>query len=46
LVRVFKPKYHFHGHNHVYTDETVTETQVGETLVINTYGHKQKELEF
>lgn len=46
LVRVFKPKYHFHGHNHVYTDETVTETQVGETLVINTYGYKEKELNF
>ncbi len=46
LLRVFKPKYHFHGHNHVYKRETITETQVGETLVINTYGYKQKELEF
>ena len=46
LIRVFKPKYHFHGHNHVYKAETITETQVDDTLVINTYGYKQKELEF
>ncbi len=46
LIKTFKPKYHFHGHNHVYTDDTITETQVGETLVINTYGYKVKELAF
>ncbi|MBT3337726.1 MAG: metallophosphoesterase [Anaerolineae bacterium] len=45
LIRVFKPKYHFHGHNHVYKLDTITETQVGETLVINTYGYKVKDLE-
>jgi Icc-related predicted phosphoesterase len=44
LIKHFKPKYHFHGHNHVYTDDTITETQVGETLVINTYGYKEIEL--
>ncbi len=46
LIRVFKPKYHFHGHNHVYESETITETQVGNTLVVNTYGYKQKDLSF
>ena len=45
LIKVFKPKYHFHGHNHVYTDDTITETQVGDTLVINTYGYKVRDLE-
>lgn len=45
LIKTFKPKYHFHGHNHVYKVETATETQVGNTLVINTYGYKVRELE-
>lgn len=44
LIKIFKPKYHFHGHNHVYTKDTITETQVGKTLVVNTYGYKLKEL--
>lgn len=45
LIKVFKPKYHFHGHNHVYKDDTITETQAGDTLVINTYGYKVRDLE-
>lgn len=45
LIKTFEPKYHFHGHNHVYTDDTITETQVGKTLVINTYGYKIRDLE-
>jgi len=44
LLRVFKPKYHFHGHNHVYDTETTVQTQVGDTLVMNTYGYRQTEL--
>ena len=46
LIRVFKPKYHFHGHNHVYKVDTITETQVGDTLVINTYGYKERDYSF
>lgn len=46
LLRVFKPKYHFHGHNHIYDTETITVTQVGDTLVMNTYGYRQTELMF
>jgi len=46
LLKTFKPKFHFHGHNHVYRNDTITETQVGETLVINTYGYKLRELTF
>ena len=46
LIRVFKPKYHFHGHNHVYKSDTITETQVDDTLVVNTYGYKEMTLTF
>ncbi len=44
LIRIFKPKYHFHGHNHIYEVDTIIETQVGDTLVMNTYGYRQTEL--
>ena len=44
LIKVFKPKYHFHGHNHVYKIDTITKTQVGETTVMNTYGYRETEL--
>ena len=44
LIRVFKPKYHFHGHNHINDTETIVETRVDETLVINTYGYRQMDL--
>jgi len=46
LIKIFKPKYHFHGHNHVYDTETTVQTQVGDTLVMNTYGYRQTELTF
>jgi Icc-related predicted phosphoesterase len=45
LIRTFKPRYHFHGHVHVYDPRTITETMVGETLVINTYKCRQTTLE-
>ncbi len=38
LIRVFKPLYHFHGHIHIYRSDTVIETRVGETRVINSFG--------
>ncbi len=41
LVKTFQPEYHFHGHVHVYHPEEVTETLVGRTRVINTYGFKE-----
>lgn len=46
LIRVFKPKYHFHGHNHIYETDTIIQTQVGDTLVMNTYGYRQQDLTF
>jgi len=39
LIQTFKPGYHFHGHIHVYRQDTVTHTQFQDTQVINTYGY-------
>jgi hypothetical protein len=41
LIDVFKPKIHLHGHIHIYRQDAVTETQIGETRVINTYGFRE-----
>lgn len=41
LVEVFKPAFHLHGHIHVYQQYDRTESLVGNTRVINTYGYKQ-----
>ena len=45
LVKIFQPAYHFHGHVHVYHPDEVTETRVGRTRVINTYGYRETEIE-
>lgn len=37
LIRVFKPQLFLHGHIHLYRQDAPYQTQVGETLVINTY---------
>ncbi len=41
LIKIFKPTYFFHGHIHVYTEDEIIETVIGETKVINTYGHRK-----
>jgi nucleotide-binding universal stress UspA family protein/Icc-related predicted phosphoesterase len=41
LIKTFKPTYFFHGHIHVYTEDEPVETVVGQTKVINTYGHRK-----
>ncbi len=41
LIKTFKPTYHIHGHIHVYQPWIVTETQLGNTLVLNTYGFRR-----
>jgi uncharacterized protein len=41
LIKNFQPAYHFHGHIHVYRPDTVTQTRLGRTMVINTYGHRE-----
>ena len=37
LIDTFQPAYHFHGHIHNYRPDATIETQVGNTLVINTF---------
>jgi len=44
LIDVFKPLYHLHGHIHIYRQDTVVETIVGETHVLNTFGYRVLDL--
>jgi uncharacterized protein len=39
LLKMFRPRYHFHGHIHVYQRDTPINTRFGDTLVVNTYGY-------
>jgi len=41
LIKTFQPAYHLHGHIHVYSPTTVTETKLGKTLVMNSYGYRK-----
>ena len=41
LIKTFEPRYHFHGHIHVYRPGAITETILGKTQVINTYGYRK-----
>jgi Icc-related predicted phosphoesterase len=45
LIQTFKPQFHLHGHIHVYNPATVTETKLGNTTVLNTYGYKVIEVD-
>ena len=45
LVQVFKPRIHFHGHTHVYRPDTVIETRMGTTRVLNTFGYLETEVD-
>ncbi len=44
LLTVFKPRYHFHGHIHVYSKDTPVMTRFKDTLVINTYGYRETKI--
>ncbi|MEN6481756.1 MAG: metallophosphoesterase [Anaerolineaceae bacterium] len=39
--KVFKPKYHLHGHIHVYRNDTIIQSNYYNTIVLNTYGYKE-----
>jgi Icc-related predicted phosphoesterase len=41
LLKVFKPRYHFHGHIHLYDAAAPSRTRFENTLVINTYGYRE-----
>lgn len=40
FLRTFRPRYHLHGHIHVYTPRTATRSRYHDTIVLNVYGHK------
>lgn len=37
FLRLFKPRFHLHGHIHIYRQDTVVKTQFEETTIINVY---------
>jgi len=41
LIDVFHPAYFIHGHIHVHRPDIDTETIIGSTRVINTYGYRE-----
>lgn len=41
LITTFQPSFHLHGHVHVYYPNTVTETLLGRTRILNTYGFRK-----
>jgi len=41
LIRVFKPRFHLHGHIHVYRPDTVITTRYYQTTVMNCYGYRE-----
>ena len=41
FLQRFRPRYHLHGHIHVYDRQTVTRTQFEDTLVLNAYGFRE-----
>lgn len=42
--KVFKPKFHVHGHIHLYRKDEISETQFFQTRVLNCYGYKTFEI--
>ncbi|TMC41906.1 MAG: hypothetical protein E6J23_12565 [Chloroflexi bacterium] len=44
FLRWFHPRFHLHGHTHVYDARTITQTRFGATTVVNVYGAKALEL--
>jgi uncharacterized protein len=45
FVDVFQPSYHVHGHIHVYRPDEIIRTLLGQTLVINTFGFREFEID-
>ncbi|MCC6416627.1 MAG: metallophosphoesterase [Gemmataceae bacterium] len=41
FLRTFKPRYHLHGHIHIYNNTTVTRTQYYETEVLNVFPYRE-----
>jgi Icc-related predicted phosphoesterase len=45
LLKVFRPRYHLHGHIHIYSNDSPARTRFEDTEVINTYGYREIEFE-
>jgi Icc-related predicted phosphoesterase len=45
FLRTFKPRYHLHGHIHVYDNRTTTRTKFHDTLVLNAYRYRDLSVE-
>ncbi|MCE1207012.1 MAG: metallophosphoesterase [Spirochaetia bacterium] len=41
LIRLARPHYFLHGHIHVYDTQQLREQKVGDTTVVNVYGHRR-----
>ena len=41
FIQVFQPAFFVHGHVHVYRPDELTETHMGRTQVVNTYGFRE-----
>jgi Icc-related predicted phosphoesterase len=44
FLQEFRPRYHLHGHTHVYDARTETTTKFGDTTVVNVYGARTIDL--
>jgi Icc-related predicted phosphoesterase len=45
FLRIFRPRYHLHGHTHVYDPRTVTRTRYLDTIVVNAFGAREVDLD-
>jgi uncharacterized protein len=45
LIEKFQPRYHLHGHVHVYDRRNTCMTQIGKTQVVNVYPYREITLE-
>jgi Icc-related predicted phosphoesterase len=41
FLKTFRPRYHLHGHIHIYDNRTITRTQFHDTLVLNAYPYRE-----
>lgn len=46
LIQRFRPRYHFHGHQHIYTQLETTRTQFEATEIVNVYPYRLLDLDF
>lgn len=44
FLKTFQPRYHLHGHIHVYGPQTATRTRFHNTFVLNAYGYRELQI--